>query len=82
MNIAAIKLFLLSRFFLGSTGTIVLLLLAITFNWLDAYKITRNAFVSGIEYMDTMREWGQKAESTAEKVGDAYDKAQKELESK
>lgn len=82
MNIAAIKLFLLSRFFLGSTGTLVVLLLAITFNWLDAYKITRGAFVSGIEYMDTMREWGQKAESTAEKVGDAYDKAQKELETK
>ena len=79
MNIAALKIFLLSRIFLGSSGTFVLLLLAITFNWFDAYSMTRHALTVAIEAVDVMHEWGGRLSATAEKMGDAYEKAQKEL---
>jgi DNA integrity scanning protein DisA with diadenylate cyclase activity len=80
MSLAALKLFLLSRIFLSSSGLFVLLLLAISFNWFDAYHITKDGLKAAIEYVDILREWGEKTEHTTEKVKDAYEKAQKDLQ--
>lgn len=80
MTLAALKLFLLSRIFLSSSGLFVLLLFAVAFNWMDAYNIVRNGLHTAIEYVDVLREWGQQTEHTTEKVKDAYEKAQKDLQ--
>lgn len=79
MNLVAIKLFLLSRIFLGSTTTILLILLAIAFNWLDSYHIVRNGLTTAIEWVDILHDWGNKTTDTYERVSEAVEKAQQEL---
>jgi ABC-type microcin C transport system permease subunit YejE len=70
MTLAALKLFLLSRIFLSSSGLFVLLLMAVAFNWMNAYHIVREGLQSAVEYVDILREWGEKTEHTSEKVQD------------
>lgn len=80
MNLLALKVFLLSRLFLGSFATILLLLAAIAFNWMDTYNLVRSGLVTSIEWVDTLNEWGSKTQHTAEKVNEAINKAQQEFQ--
>jgi hypothetical protein len=80
MSLAALKLFLLSRIFLSSSGLFVLLLFAIAFNWFDAYSTVRDGLKTAIEYVDVLRDWGKQTERTTEKVKDAYEKAQQDIQ--
>lgn len=80
MNLVALKVFLLSRIFLGSTTLIILLLAAIAFNWMDSYNLVRKGLVTSIEWVDTLNEWGSKTQHTAEKVNEAINKAQQEFQ--
>lgn len=80
MNLLALKVFLLSRVFLGSTATILLILVAIAFNWMDSYHLVRNGLETSIEWVDTLHEWGSKTQHTAEKVNEAINKAQQEFQ--
>ncbi|HQT05088.1 MAG: hypothetical protein B7Z05_08640 [Thiotrichales bacterium 32-46-8] len=80
MNLLALKVFLLSRVFLGSTATILLILAAIAFNWMDSYHLVRNGLETSIEWVDTLNEWGSKTQHTAEKVNEAINKAQQEFQ--
>ncbi len=80
MNLLALKVFLLSRVFLGSSTLIILLLAAIAFNWMDSYNLVRKGLVTSIEWVDTLNEWGSKTQHTAEKVNEAINKAQQEFQ--
>lgn len=80
MNLVALKVFLLSRIFLGSTTLIILLLAAIAFNWMDSYNLVRKGLVTSIEWVDTLNEWGSKTQHTAEKVNEAINKAKQEFQ--
>lgn len=80
MNLLALKVFLLSRVFLGSTATILLILAAIAFNWMDSYHLVRSGLVTSIEWIDRLNEWGSKTQHTAEKVNEAFNKAQQEFQ--
>lgn len=80
MNLLALKVFLLSRAFLGSSTLIILLLAAIAFNWMDSYNLVRKGLVTSIEWVDTLNEWGSKTQHTAEKVNEAINKAQQEFQ--
>jgi len=79
MNLVALKLFLLSRVFLGSTATFILLVLAIAFNWFDAHQLVKSGLTTALEWIDLLREWGEQVIYTADKVQQAVDKAQQEL---
>lgn len=79
MNLLALKVFLLSRIFLGSTATFVLILSSIAFNWFDSYHIIRDGFSTAIDWIDILREWGEKTQHTAEKVSQAVEKAQQDF---
>ena len=80
MNLLALKVFLLSRVFLGSTATILLILAAIAFNWMDSYHLVRNGLQTSIEWVDSLNVWGSKTQHTAEKVNEAINKAQQEFQ--
>lgn len=80
MNLLALKVFLLSRIFLGSFATIILIISAIAFNWMDSYNLVRSGLVTTIEWVDTLNEWGSKTQHTAEKVNEAINKAQQEFQ--
>lgn len=80
MNLLALKVFLLSRIFLGSFAAILLMLAAIAFNWMDSYNLVRSGLVTSIEWIDTLNEWGSKTQHTAEKVNEAINKAQQEFQ--
>jgi len=79
MNLLALKVFLLSRVFLGSTMTFMLILASIAFNWFDSYHIVRSGLTTAVEWTDVLREWGDKTQHTAEKVSQAVEKVQQEL---
>jgi hypothetical protein len=79
MNLLALKVFLLSRIFLGSTVTFVLILSSVAFNWFDSYHFVRDAFSAAIDWIDILREWGEKTQHTAEKVSQAVEKAQQDF---
>lgn len=79
MNLLALKVFLLSRVFLGTFTTLLLLLSAIAFNWMDSYHLVRSGLVTSIEWVDTLHDWGSKTQDTAERVTEALNKAQKEI---
>jgi hypothetical protein len=79
MNLVALKIFLLSRLFLGSTTTIILLVLAIAFNWFDAYELVKSGLTTALAWIDVLRDWGEQVAYTADKVQQAVDKAQQEL---
>lgn len=79
MNLLALKIFLLSRVFLGSTATFVLILAAIAFNWFDSYHLVRTGLTTTVEWVDVLREWGDKTQHTAERVSQAVEKAQQEF---
>lgn len=80
MNLLALKVFLLSRIFLGSFATILLILAAIAFDWMDSYHMVRNGLETSIEWVDALHEWGSKTQHTAEKVNEAINKAQQEFQ--
>jgi len=79
MNLLALKVFLLSRIFLGSTATFFLLLSAIAFNWFDSYHLVRDGLTTAVEWVDVLREWGDRTQHTAEKVSQAVEKAQQDF---
>lgn len=81
MNLLALKMFLLSRLFLGSLTLVLVLLSAIAFNWFDTYKVLRHGLVTSIEWIDVLNDWGSQTQSKAEKVTEALNKAQKEISS-
>lgn len=79
MNLLALKVFLLSRIFLGSTATLFLILSAIAFNWFDSYHLVRNGLTTAVECVDVLRECGDRTQHTAEKVSQAVEKAQQDF---
>lgn len=81
MSLAALKLFLISRLFLGTTGTLAVILASIAFNWFDAYHLVRSGLTTAVEWTDILHDWGTQAKDTYQRVEGALDKAQKELDS-
>lgn len=80
MNFAIIKAWLVSRLFLGTSGVLLLLIFAIMFNWLNSHHHVRNGLVTAVDWVDTLRSWGEKTQQTIDKVSNAFDKAQEELQ--
>jgi hypothetical protein len=79
MNLLALKELLLSRIFLGSMATFFLILSAIAFNWFDSYHVVRNGLTTAVEWVDILREWGDRTQHAAEKVSQAVEKAQQDF---
>jgi hypothetical protein len=79
MNLLALKVFVLSRVFLGSTATFFLILSCVAFNWFDSYHFVRQGLTTAITWVDILREYGERTQHTAEKVSEAVEKAQKEF---
>ena len=79
MNLLALKVFLLSRVFLGSTATVMLILSAIAFNWFDSYYMVRGGLTTAIEWVDVLHSWGERTQHTLDKVNQAVEKAQQDF---
>jgi hypothetical protein len=78
MNLLALKVFLLSRLFLGSAMTFLIIIASVTFNWFDSYHLVRHGLTTAVEWVDILHEWGDRTQHVAEKVTQAVEKAQQE----
>lgn len=80
MGFAFVKIWLLSRLFLSTAGLLLLLALAIMFNWVNSHQHVRNGLITAVDWVDTLRDWGKQIEQTADNVNQAFQQAQKDLQ--